>query len=337
MTRHSYRVGIRTCSDYSPFGVELDGRTVSGGYRYGYQGSEKDNETKGKGNSNTTEFRQLDPRLGRWLSRDAHESKYPAVSSYVYGLNSPLMFMDNDGNDAIVTVQQNPQGGGTITISSVVYITGKAASPEKALEFTEKAAMVYKSGTFTKGDNQYTINFDVQFKYVEDGSKINLQRGENMLEMTGEEGRSYVLSKKITQKDTYGNVLWVKHTTGTIGKIRNIGNFESYSVLHETLHLIGLTDRYTETKEAFSTNIGFTQDIMGSSNSSDIGQTHYDNYGKDYSSKASGTYLLNERVDIDKKGNLEGGNDLQTISKFDLRDFMPDAKKEEANRVYGPK
>ena len=37
----SYRVGIRTCSDYSPFGVELDGRTVSGGYRYGFQNQEK--------------------------------------------------------------------------------------------------------------------------------------------------------------------------------------------------------------------------------------------------------------------------------------------------------
>ena len=43
-------VGIRTCSDYSPFGVELDGRTVSGGYRFGFQGSEKDDEFKGDGN-----------------------------------------------------------------------------------------------------------------------------------------------------------------------------------------------------------------------------------------------------------------------------------------------
>ena len=41
-TKSTNRVGIRTCSDYSPFGVELDGRTVSFGYRYGYQGSEKD-------------------------------------------------------------------------------------------------------------------------------------------------------------------------------------------------------------------------------------------------------------------------------------------------------
>jgi hypothetical protein len=50
-TKPSPCVGIRTCSDYSPFGVELDGRTVSGGYRFGYQGSEKDNELKGNGNS----------------------------------------------------------------------------------------------------------------------------------------------------------------------------------------------------------------------------------------------------------------------------------------------
>ena len=70
MTKHSPCLCIRTYSDLSRIGVELDGRTVSGGYRYGYQGSEKDAELKGNGNSYTTEFRQLDPRLGRWLSVD---------------------------------------------------------------------------------------------------------------------------------------------------------------------------------------------------------------------------------------------------------------------------
>jgi hypothetical protein len=48
-SKHSPCVGIRTCSDYSPFGVELDGRTVSGGYRYGFQNQEKDDEVKGEG------------------------------------------------------------------------------------------------------------------------------------------------------------------------------------------------------------------------------------------------------------------------------------------------
>ena len=40
------RVGIRNSTDYSPFGVELDGRTVSlEGYRFGYQGSENQTYT----------------------------------------------------------------------------------------------------------------------------------------------------------------------------------------------------------------------------------------------------------------------------------------------------
>jgi len=88
------RVGIRNSSDYSPFGVELDGRTVSGGYRFGYQGSEKDNEFKGEGNSYTTEFRQLDTRLGRWLSVDPLMAKYPMMSPYVAFNNNPIFFVD---------------------------------------------------------------------------------------------------------------------------------------------------------------------------------------------------------------------------------------------------
>ncbi len=95
----SYRVGIRTCSDYSPFGVELDGRTVSGGYRYGYQGSEKDDETKGNGNSYTTEFRQLDPRLGRWLSVDPLSFKFPWQSTYIAFDNNPISLVDRLGSE----------------------------------------------------------------------------------------------------------------------------------------------------------------------------------------------------------------------------------------------
>jgi RHS repeat-associated protein len=96
----SPRVGIRTCSDYSPFGVELDGRTVSNyGYRFGYQGSEKDNEFKGDGNSYTTEFRQLDPRLGRWLSVDPVIQ--PWQSTYCAMDDNPLFFYDKKGDSSV--------------------------------------------------------------------------------------------------------------------------------------------------------------------------------------------------------------------------------------------
>jgi RHS repeat-associated protein len=93
------RVGIRNSTDYSPFGVGLDGRTVSvEGYRFGYQGSEKDNEFKGEGKSYTTEFRQLDPRLGRWLSVDPMKNKFPEWSTYTSMNNNPQIFNDKEGN-----------------------------------------------------------------------------------------------------------------------------------------------------------------------------------------------------------------------------------------------
>ena len=92
-SKHSPCVGIRTCSDYSPFGVELDGRTVSlDGYRFGYQGSEKDNEFKGEGNSYSTEFRQLDPRLGRWLSVDPKPEV--GISTYTCMANNTILYND---------------------------------------------------------------------------------------------------------------------------------------------------------------------------------------------------------------------------------------------------
>ena len=102
-------VGIRTCSDYSPFGVELDGRTVSDGYRFGYQGSEKDDEFKGDGNSYTTEFRQLDPGLGRWLSVDPVIQ--PWQSAYCAMDGNPISKNDILGNTTSDWIKRKSKGG----------------------------------------------------------------------------------------------------------------------------------------------------------------------------------------------------------------------------------
>ena len=67
------------------------------GYRFGYQGSEKDNEFKGDGNSYITKFRMLDPRLGRWLSVDVLASKASSWTPYRVNFNNPNYFMDQLG------------------------------------------------------------------------------------------------------------------------------------------------------------------------------------------------------------------------------------------------
>lgn len=82
--------------NYYPYGSLLPGRHGQGGnYRYGYQGSEKDDEVKGEGNSYTTKFRQLDTRIGRWLSIDP---KYDhSMSPYNSMDNNPIAYNDPFG------------------------------------------------------------------------------------------------------------------------------------------------------------------------------------------------------------------------------------------------
>ncbi len=68
---------------------------------YSFNGMEKDNEVKGTGNSYTTEFRQLDPRIGRWLSIDPLAHQYSSLSPYAFVSNNPLKYIDFDGRKII--------------------------------------------------------------------------------------------------------------------------------------------------------------------------------------------------------------------------------------------
>ena len=104
------RVGIRNSSDYSPFGVELDGRTVSvEGYRFGNNGMESDDEVKGTKNSYTSEFRQYDPRIGRWLTIDPKMNE--KESPYIGFGNNPMIYKDQIGDTVIFFLDKDGAEG----------------------------------------------------------------------------------------------------------------------------------------------------------------------------------------------------------------------------------
>jgi len=89
--------------------MSLPGRHGSSdSYRYGFNGMEKDDEIKGEGNSYTTEFRQYDPRIVRWLSTDPvthpHQSPYNAFDG------NPILWADPSGAD--VDDWYEPKDGG---------------------------------------------------------------------------------------------------------------------------------------------------------------------------------------------------------------------------------
>jgi RHS repeat-associated protein len=70
------------------------------GYRFSFNGKEKDNETYGEGNEYDYGFRIFNPRLGRFLSIDPLTNIYPELTPFQYASNTPIWAIDIDGLEA---------------------------------------------------------------------------------------------------------------------------------------------------------------------------------------------------------------------------------------------
>ncbi len=90
---------VLNSQDYYPFGMVMPGRSFQGsdGYRYGFQGQEQDDEIKGDGNTVNYKYRMLDPRLGRFFSRDPLEAKYPQWTPYQFSGNQVIASRELEG------------------------------------------------------------------------------------------------------------------------------------------------------------------------------------------------------------------------------------------------
>ncbi|AXG69193.1 RHS repeat-associated core domain protein [Kordia sp. SMS9] len=83
-------VSLTAKTDYYPFGMPMPNRHVGDGYRYAYQGQEKDPET----NMEAFELRLWDSRIGRWLTTDPYNQFH---SPYLGMGNNPINGIDPDG------------------------------------------------------------------------------------------------------------------------------------------------------------------------------------------------------------------------------------------------
>jgi|GEM_PF-1031666 len=92
-----FEAEVQTVQDYYAFGMQMPGRKLSGGYRYGFNGKENDNEVKGEGNSQDYGMRIYDGRIGKFLSVDPITSKYPYLTPYQFASNRPIDGIDLDG------------------------------------------------------------------------------------------------------------------------------------------------------------------------------------------------------------------------------------------------
>jgi RHS repeat-associated protein len=130
-----FEAGVESINDYYPFGMAMKERQLNPVYRYGYNGMEVDNEVFGNGNSYTTEFRQYDPRLGRWKSLDPLMAQFPWQSPYCAFDNNPVFYTDPLGLAA---------NGGDST---------KTANPPSSMPKDAKEGDKSEDGNWVIGDN----------------------------------------------------------------------------------------------------------------------------------------------------------------------------------------
>ncbi|MBK8658319.1 MAG: hypothetical protein IPN22_05455 [Bacteroidetes bacterium] len=99
-TPDGFSAEVLAAHNYYPFGMTMPGRTFGNDeYRYGFQGMESEDDLRGENNSYTTEFRQYDPRVGRWMSVDPKADKYAPLTPYASFFNNPNLVIDPKGDD----------------------------------------------------------------------------------------------------------------------------------------------------------------------------------------------------------------------------------------------
>jgi hypothetical protein len=87
-----FEADVQTVQDYYAFGMQMPGRKMSGGYRYGLNGIEKLNDVAGEGNHYTALFGEYDSRLAKRWNLDPKPNM--SVSSYSIFENNPITFSD---------------------------------------------------------------------------------------------------------------------------------------------------------------------------------------------------------------------------------------------------
>jgi RHS repeat-associated protein len=151
--------------------------------RYGFNGKENDDEVKIDANGNEIQgsqqdygMRIYDPRVGRFLSVDPLEGKFPFYTPYQYAGNCPIRFIDLDGAETFDNSAKYWKNQPLIDMSSARGKTNAAGIPRNAIWFF-KQQLAAKPEMFSEA-NKVLIKLRVNPKVDEIWIKYNPAAGE---------------------------------------------------------------------------------------------------------------------------------------------------------------
>jgi murein DD-endopeptidase MepM/ murein hydrolase activator NlpD len=104
---------------------------------------EADNEVKGNGNSYTTLYRQLDTRLGRWLTLDPMMNEFSWISPFASTNNNPIVFIDKKGDIPWPIIAASSKIKSHLNTSRSV--NNEKARPHQGLDISSSKGTVVKA------------------------------------------------------------------------------------------------------------------------------------------------------------------------------------------------
>ncbi len=205
--------------------------------------------------------RFYDPVLGRWHSVDPLAEKHPNQSPYLFCNGNPIIYMDPDGRDGVITIK-----GGQINITSNIYLYGAGATKAVAAQYQSDINSKWGGSYSAKSSNgtSFNVNVNVNVGLYEGKEKNdpfiiteswNPTNRDNFVEVGAADKRSYVMG-------------------GDEGEWRSQGRSglalaQDDPAPHEVGHLLGLDDRYTDKN---GPNKGWEKNIMGNSQNGKVEQ-----------------------------------------------------------------
>lgn len=162
------------------------------GYRYGFNGKEKDDELKGIGNSIDFGARMYDPRIGRWFATDKDFQLYPNQSAYSFSLNNPIKWDDDNGKHV-----KDPDGNIIVTIDEPNAEYTVSSLDSKTGLLTSYSFSAKKGRILTDKGNEvvvYIANNDIVTKKIQ---QVSTDKYGNAL---ADQDGNYIVEKEIEKK-----------------------------------------------------------------------------------------------------------------------------------------
>jgi hypothetical protein len=221
----------------------------------------------------------FEPQLvSRWMTSDPHAEKYYEWSPYNYCYNNPIIYIDPDGRDGRLSVEENEEDKvNNVTYETTVWVYGNNEQANKTAadangHFQQLKEDGQTSYSYVDDDGvTWNVSLNVEYKVTEDISsdtKVADLSSDAMASISGFQDGDNVISA--SEPPPAGTIESMITDNTAVAGLKG-------TQVHATMHMLGFPDTYGSTPVS-------GKDVMDGPKGTTISPQHYKNFVNGYKS-----------------------------------------------------